>query len=119
MKANRIRHYVSKKGNVTFVYVVNGKDNEIESYRDAQGANYREFEDESNPSNPLNGKPLWFTTRALAPEVELEITTNGNVVLKESTEEVAAKVLDEEQLIAARIAELKAQDRFNRSKVSK
>lgn len=119
MKATRLRHYVSKKGNTTFVYVVNGKDSEVEAYRDAQGMNLREFADENDANHPLNGKPLFFTTRALPSEVELEITTNGNVVVKEDTDEVAAKVLNEEQLIAAKVAELKALDRYNRSKVSK
>lgn len=119
MKANRVRHYVSKKGNATFVYVVSGKDEELESYKDAQGMNFREFEDESNPNNPLNGKPLYFTTRALGPEIELEITSNGNVVVKENTDDVAAKVLAEEELIAHEIAKMKAVDRYQRSKVTK
>jgi len=119
MKATRVRHYVSKKGNTTFVYVVNGKDQEMESYRDAQGMNFREFQDDENPDNPLNGKPLYFTTRALPQEIQLEVTTNGNVVVKEDTDEVAAKVLMEEEMIANKIAELKAIDRYNRSRVSK
>lgn len=119
MKATRIRHYVSKKGNATFVYVVNGKTDELEAYKDAQSVNYREFEDEKDSSNPLNGKPLYFTTRALPQEIELEITSNGNVVFKESTDDVAAKVLEEERLIAQKIADMKAMDRYNRSKVTK
>jgi len=119
MKATRVRHYVSKKGNATFVYVVNGKTDELEAYKDAQGVNYREFEDENDSSNPINGKPLYFTTRALPQEIELEITSNGNVVFKEATEDVAAKVLEEERLIAEKVAEMKAIDRYNRSKVSR
>jgi len=119
LKATRLRHYVSKKGNTTFVYLVNGSDSQLEAYRDAQGANFREFQDEQNPDNPLNGKPVYFTTRALQQEIELEITSNGNVVVAEDTDDVAAKVLEEEQLIMAKIAELKALDRFNRSRVTK
>jgi hypothetical protein len=119
MKATRIRHYVSKKGNATFVYVVNGKDEELEAYKGAQGIHYREFEDEDNANNPLNGKALFFTTRALAESIELEITSNQNVVVKEDTEDVAQKVLAEEELIMQKIAELKALDRYNRSKVGK
>ena len=119
MKATRIRHYVSKKGNATFVYVVNGKDTEIEAYKDAQGINFREFEDDNNPNNPLNGKPLYFTTRALSTEIELEITSNNNVVVKENTDDVAARVLAEEELIAQEIAKMKALERYNRTKVTK
>lgn len=119
LKATRVRHYVSKKGNITFVYVINSDEKSIEAYKDAVGANYREFEDDSNPSHPLNGKPLWFSTRALPADIELEITSNGNVVFAESTEDAAAKVLEEEQRIADELARLKAMDRFNRSKVAK
>lgn len=119
LKAARMRHYVSKKGNTTFVYIVNGTDAQLQEYRDAQGMNLREFSDENDANNPLNGKPLFFSTRALPNEIELEITTNGNVVVYENTDDVAARVLQEEELIMAKIAELKAMDRYNRSRVSK
>jgi len=118
LKATRLRHYVSKKGNATFVYLVNGSDEQLEAYKDAQGINFREYESE-NASDPLNGKPLYFTTRALPSEIELEITSNGNVVVFENTDDVAAKVLAEEEMIAMEIAKMKAMDRYNRSKVTK
>ena len=119
LKATRLRHYVSKKGNTTFVYLVNGSDELIEQFKDAQGINFREFEDDNNPSNPLNGKPIYFTTRALPAEIELEITSNNNVVVSENTDDVAARVMEEEQLIMQEIAKMKAVDRYNRSKVTK
>jgi len=119
IKATRLRHYVSKKGNATFVYIVNGSQEQLDAFKDAQGVNYREYENEKDSTDALNGKPIWFTTRALPAEIELEITSNGNVVYSESTDDVAAKVLEEEQLIMQKIAEMKALDRYNRSKVAK
>jgi hypothetical protein len=119
LKATRLRHYVSKKGNATFVYIVNGSEEQLENYKTAQGIHYREYENEENEKDPLNGKPIFFTTRALPAEIELEITSNNNVIVSENTDDVAAKVLQEEDLIMQKIAEMKAMDRYNRSKVSK
>jgi hypothetical protein len=119
LKATRIGHYVSKKGNVTFKYIVNGSDSQIEEYKTAQGLNFREYKNEEDDTDPLNGEPLFFTTQALAHEVELTITTNGKVIVDVATDDVAALVLEEEQLIRAKIADLKAQERFNRNKVTK
>lgn len=119
LKATRLRHYVSKKGNATFVYIVNGSEEQLENYKTAQSVHYREYENEENEKDPLNGKPIFFTTRALPAEIELEITSNNNVIVSENTDDVAAKVLQEEDLIMQKIAEMKAMDRYNRSKVSK
>ena len=119
IKATRFGNYVSKKGNTTFKYVVNGEDTHLEAYKEAQGVHYREYLNEEDDKDPLNGMPIFFTTRALPKDIELDITTNGNVIVFESDDDVASRVLEEEQLIASELAKLKAQERFNRNKVAK
>lgn len=119
MKAIRERHYRSEKGTVTFVYIVNAKADEVEEYKAAQGKYYREYSNDNDDQDVNNGKPLYFTTRALPNEINLEITTNGKVVVAENTEDVAAKVAEQEDLIAKELAKLKAEALFARARVSK
>jgi len=119
LKANRFGKYVSKKGNLTFKYIVSGEESQLDEYKEAQGLNFREYLNEEDEKDPLNGMPIYFTTRALPKEIELEITTNGNVIVYESDDDAASKVLEEEQLIIQELAKLKAGERFNRNKVSK
>lgn len=119
LRATRERHYRSEKSTVTFVYVVNGSDEMLEAYKAAQGKYYREFSDENDDQNPKNGKPLYFTTRALPNDIELEITSNNKVVVSEDTEAVAYKVSQQEDLMEQHLAKLKAEAAFNRMRVGK
>lgn len=118
LTATRLDHYVSKKGNVTFRYLVNGDKDALEEYKEAQGANYREYENQDDDQDKLNGQPLFFTTQALKKEVGLTITTNGKVIPAVDTDEMAEKVLNEEQLVTEELAKLKANQRFNRGRVT-
>jgi len=69
------RKYRSKAGNNVFVYTVSGNEKELSSYQDAQGDNFI-LDEES-------GKPLFFTTRYVDDNIELDITQNNNVVVKD------------------------------------
>ena len=118
LKATRFGHYVSKKGNTTFKYVVNGDESQLDAYKEAQGVHFREYLNEEDEKDPLNGMAMFFTTRALPKDIELDITSNGNVIVFEDSEDAASKVLEEELMIAQELAKLKANERFNRNKVS-
>jgi len=55
-----------------FRFTVSGTEQDLKAYEDAQGDSYRLDE--------KTGKPLWFTTRYIADNVNLIITDNNNVV---------------------------------------
>ncbi len=116
LNATRHGHYVNKRGNVVFRYLVNGSQEELKAYEEAQGTNYREYENADDQSDKLNGTPLFFTTRALPKQVTLSIGTNGAYVA-EDTDVVAERVLNDESQIQGEINKLKAQQRWNRMQV--
>ena len=119
MKATRVGHYRTQKTTIVFKYVVNCDAEQLQAYQDAQGGYYREFEDEKDPQNPLNGKPLFFTSQALPSDIELEITSNGRVIVKEDTEDAAAKQLEKDMEMEKEFQRLRALDKFNRLKVGR
>ena len=59
-----------------FRYTVSGTEEELEQYKDVQGDNFVQ--------DDKTGKPLYFTTRYVADNVELTITDNGKVVVDDS-----------------------------------
>lgn len=71
------RDYVSKKGNTTFVYTVDGSKEELANYKKAQGKFYREADGKG--AEPA-GTPLYFTTRYVGEQGKLVISNSGNVV---------------------------------------
>jgi len=73
MKAKLLRSYRKKEtGTRVFTYVVNGSKEELEQYADAQGDNLVMDSD--------TGKPLYFTTRYIADDINLLITSDNKVV---------------------------------------
>ena len=80
------RSYRSKNGNVTFVYAINGSEQDLEKYKEIQGDFYREDD---------NGKPLWFTTRCIGDRGKLIITTNNKVVPDMSDFDQAASIAEQ------------------------
>ena len=114
LTATRHGHYVNKKGNVVFRYLVNGDKEALEAYEEAQGSNFRAYEGEAG--DKLNGTPLFFSTRALPKAIDLEIGAKG-VYVAEDTDIVAEKVLDSEQQIQSEINKLKALKRWNAMQV--
>jgi hypothetical protein len=72
MKIRLIRSYrkLNKNGQPTtvFVYSVNGTDEQLAAYKEAQGENYRESDD---------GEPLWFSTRCVGDSGSLITTSKG------------------------------------------
>ena len=108
LKATLQGNYISKAGMPMFVYTVVGKADEIQAYKDAQGANLR--------TNVETGEILWFRAgrdaqgvrRLPKKSVELLITTNNRVVENTLDDELrlAAKVEDN---LAVEIAKAQAQ----------
>lgn len=67
------RNYVKKEtGNDVFVYIVTGSPEEMESFKSAQGSNYR--------VDQKTGEILWFNTRYVGETGKLLITSNNKVV---------------------------------------
>lgn len=84
MEATLVRNYKSQAGNTVFVYSVNGTAEELESYKNAQGKNYRVDE--------KTGAALWFTTRCIGDTGTLLITSNNKVVPDMSEYDKAASM---------------------------
>lgn len=73
MRIKLIRSYrkLNKNGQPTtvFVYAVDGTDEQLAAYKEAQGTeNYRESDD---------GEPLWFSTRCVGDSGSLIVTSKG------------------------------------------
>ena len=62
-------------GTTVFVYNVSGPQASLDQFQEAEGDNFRLDEE--------TGKPIWFTTRFIDDNIELEITKNGRVVAKD------------------------------------
>lgn len=84
LNAKFIRSYRSAKGNTVFVYAVTGSEKDIESYKQAQGDNFREDENTKTP--------LFFTTRFFGNGGKLIVTAKGKVVPDMSAFEQAASL---------------------------
>lgn len=63
-------------GTTVFVYNVNGSEQDLQKFQDAEGDNFRLDE--------KTGKPVWFTTRFIDDNITLVITENGRVVADDS-----------------------------------
>jgi len=59
-------------GTKVFRFVVSGSEADLKAFEEAQGDNFRLDEQ--------TGKPLWFSTRYIADNVNLIITSNNQVV---------------------------------------
>lgn len=67
------RNYVKKEtGNDVFVYIVTGTPEQLESFKAAQGSNYR--------VDKTTGDVLWFNSRYVGEVGKLLVTSNNKVV---------------------------------------
>ena len=71
MKGTFSTSYVSKKGNDTFVYTVDGTPAELAKFKEVKGEYFRDNE---------KGQALFFTSNYVGETCDLIITTNDNVV---------------------------------------
>jgi len=84
MKVNYLRSYKNKKGHTVFVYGVTGSEQQLASYKEAQGEFYREDDD---------SKPIWFSSKFVGDNAKLIITSNGKVVADTSEFDKAASMV--------------------------
>lgn len=109
--------FYRKSGRTIYRFIVDGDEKSLEAYEEAQGANFRTFDDPENDQNPLNGKPLYFSPRPIGKTVELEITANNKVVVKEDIMSVMDKDLAYQdkvsEALAAKEADLLFKRKFN------
>lgn len=66
-------------GTMVFRYKVSGTKAELDAYKKAQGANYRETDDGKKT-------PLWFTVNVLPKSVQLGISRNSGKVFADNSE---------------------------------
>lgn len=100
LKAIIANNYISKRSKqMVFVYTVTGSNSEIEQLKAAQGENMR-LDDQGNP--------LFFVTefdangmrRKIKKSLDLQITTNNNVVINDLKDRVAYdELVDQHQAL--------------------
>ena len=87
MKIKLIRSYrkLNKNGQPTtvFVYAVDGTDEQLAAYKEAQGDTYRESDD---------GESLWFSTRCVGDSGSLITTSKGTFAPDMSAYDKAASL---------------------------
>ena len=107
--------YRNKQGRLVFRYLVNGDQEELKAYEEAQGANFRKFDDPNDANNKLNGTPLFFSPRVLGKQIELEIGPNKDRVYpKEDVMAVMDKQANFEDKVQNHLAEKEAELLFQR-----
>jgi hypothetical protein len=82
-------------GTTVFVYNVSGSEQDLQKFQDAEGDNYRLDEQ--------TGKPIWFTTRFIDDNIELEITQNNRVVAKDDDISKLASLVQQYGLDVAKL----------------
>jgi hypothetical protein len=89
----------TKNNNIVdvFVYSVDGTEAELEAYKDAKGAEYREDSE--------TGKPLWFSLNYVGEVCPMIITTNGNVVADTSQLRKAANLVGQYDFLKEQLAD--------------
>lgn len=109
-----LQGFYRKTGRTIYRFIVNGSEKELKAYEDAQGANFRTYDNPEDEKDPLNGRPLYFSPRPIGKQVELEITANGKVVVKEDIMSVMDKDLDYQDKVQAALASREADLLFKR-----
>lgn len=115
----RFKSNYYRNGSPVFVFWVDGTPQEVAAYKEVQskGGYYVEDNNEftdyfKTQKNPNQGKPLFYSPRALADGTELTITFNGRVVPNDP--DAAMRDADTMQhLIMEKRAELIAKQQFS------
>jgi hypothetical protein len=112
-----IHGFYIKNGRNVYRYLVNGTKEALEAYEEAQGSNYREYENDSNPDDKLNGTPLFFSTRPEGKNIDLEITTNGKVIIAKDVMSVMENDMLFQDKVQSELARIAAQQQAIRMKL--
>ena len=112
-----IHGFYIKNGRNVYRYLVNGTKEALEAYQEAQGSNYREYENDSNPDDKLNGTPLFFSTRPEGKNIDLEITPNGKVIIAKDVMSVMENDMLFQDKVQSELARIAAQQQAIRIKL--
>lgn len=112
-----IHGFYVKNGKNVYRYLVNGTDEALKAYEEAQGSNYREYENENDDTDKLNGTPLFFSTRPEGKTINLAITPNGKVIIDKDVMLVMEQSMVYEEKVQEKLAEIEAKQRAIRLKL--
>lgn len=109
--------FYRKNGRTIYRFLVTGSKEDLQKYEDAQGPNFRTFDNPDDANDKLNGTPLYFSPRPIGKTVELDITQNDKVVVKEDIMSVMDKDVAYQdkvsEALAAKEADLLFKRKFN------
>ena len=112
-----IHGFYVKNGKNVYRYLVNGDKDSLESYKEAQGTNYREYENEDDETDKLNGTPLFFSSRPEGKTINLAITPNGKVIIDKDVMQVMEQDAMFQDKVANELAKIAAQQQAIRMKL--
>lgn len=106
-----------KNGRNVYRYLVNGTKETLEAYEEAQGSNYRAYENQEDPEDKLNGTPLFFSSRPEGKTINLEITPNGKVIVAKDVVSVMEQDMLFQDKVSSELAKIAAQQQAVRMKL--
>ena len=112
-----IHGFYVKNGKNVYRYLVNGDKDSLESYKEVQGTNYREYENEDDENDKLNGTPLFFSSRPEGKNINLAITPNGKVIIDKDVMVVMEQDAMFQDKVANELAKIAAQQQAVRMKL--
>ena len=110
-----IHGFYVKNGKNVYRYLVNGNEDALKAYEEAQGSNYREYEGEDD--DKLNGTPLFFASRPEGKTINLAITPNGKVIIDKDVMQVMEQDAMFQDKVANELAKIAAQQQAIRMKL--
>ena len=106
-----------KNGRNVYRYLVNGTKEAIEAYEEAQGSNYRIYENQEDSNDKLNGTPLFFSTRPEGKNINLEVTPNAKVIIAKDVVAVMEQDMMFQDKVSSELAKIAAQQQAIRMKL--
>lgn len=118
MKLTATLHgFYVKNGRNVYRYLVNGTKEALEAYEEAQGTNYRAYENQEDADDKLNGTPLYFSSRPEGKTVNLQITATGKVIVDKDVMQVMEQDLQFQEKVNNQLAILTANQQAIRMKL--
>lgn len=106
-----------KNGRNVYRYLVNGDKEALAAYEEAQGTNFRAYENQEDDTDKLNGTPLFFSTRPEGKNINLEITPNGKVIIAKDVVSVMEADMVFQDKVNSELAKIAAQQQAIRMKL--
>ncbi len=106
-----------KNGRNVYRYLVNGTKEALEAYEEAQGSNYRVYENQEDSNDKLNGTPLFFSTRPEGKNINLEVTPNAKVIIAKDVVAVMEQDMMFQDKVSSELAKIAAQQQAIRMKL--